>query len=74
MIPPVVRPSRTCSVPAAALLDGDCVDEAPGVVGVFDRPELGEAELADALASFTRPSVVLIDDAELLRDCGAGAN
>jgi len=55
-------------------LDGSRVDEAPGVVGVFDRPELGEAELADALASFTRPSVVLIDDAELLRDCGAGAN
>jgi S-DNA-T family DNA segregation ATPase FtsK/SpoIIIE len=44
---------------------------APGVLGVFDRPELAEAELAGALASFTGPGVVLIDDAELLRDCGA---
>jgi S-DNA-T family DNA segregation ATPase FtsK/SpoIIIE len=43
----------------------------PGVVGIFDQPELGEDELARALASFTRPGVVLIDDAELLRDCGA---
>ena len=44
---------------------------APGVMGLFDRPELGEAELAGALASFSRPGVVMIDDAELLRDCGA---
>ena len=43
----------------------------PGVLGVFDQPELGEAELAGALASFVGPGVVLIDDAELLRDCGA---
>jgi len=44
----------------------------PGVLGLFDRPELGEAELAGAHASFTGPrSVVLVDDAELLRDCGA---
>ena len=43
----------------------------PGVVAVFDRPELGEAELAGALAAFTGPGVVLVDDAELLRDCGA---
>jgi S-DNA-T family DNA segregation ATPase FtsK/SpoIIIE len=43
----------------------------PGVAGIFDQPELGEDELARALASFTRPGVVLIDDAELLRDCGA---
>ena len=43
----------------------------PGVAALFDRPELGEAELAGALASFSRPGVVLIDDAELLRDCGA---
>jgi S-DNA-T family DNA segregation ATPase FtsK/SpoIIIE len=42
-----------------------------GVLGLFDRPELGEAELAGALASFTGPGVVLVDDAELLRDCGA---
>ena len=43
----------------------------PGVLGLFDRPELGAAELAAALESFCRPGVVLIDDAELLRDCGA---
>jgi S-DNA-T family DNA segregation ATPase FtsK/SpoIIIE len=43
----------------------------PGVVRMFDQPELGETELAGALAAFTRPGVVLIDDAELLRDCGA---
>jgi len=43
----------------------------PGVMGMFDGAELGEAELATALASFRGPGVVLIDDAELLRDCGA---
>ena len=43
----------------------------PGVLGLFDRPELNEAELAAALGSFAGPGVVLIDDAELLRDCGA---
>ena len=43
----------------------------PGVLGLFDRSELSEAELAEALSSFRRPGVVLIDDAELLRDCGA---
>ena len=35
--------------------------------------DLGEPELAGSLASFARPGVVLIDDAELLRDCGAAA-
>jgi S-DNA-T family DNA segregation ATPase FtsK/SpoIIIE len=45
----------------------------PGVLGLFDGPELSEAELAEALSSFTRPGVVLIDDAELLRDCGAAS-
>lgn len=43
----------------------------PGVAGMFDQPELGENELAAALAALTRPGIVLIDDAELLRDCGA---
>jgi DNA segregation ATPase FtsK/SpoIIIE, S-DNA-T family len=43
----------------------------PGVLGLFDRPELGEAEFAGALAAFSGPGVVLVDDAELLRDCGA---
>ena len=45
----------------------------PGVLGMFDKSELGEAELAEALASFSRPGVVMIDDAELLRDCGAAS-
>jgi DNA segregation ATPase FtsK/SpoIIIE, S-DNA-T family len=45
----------------------------PGVVGMFDQPEFGEAEFVDAIASFNRPGVVLIDDAELLRDCGAAS-
>ncbi len=45
----------------------------PGVAGMFEQSELGEAELAEALASFRRPGVVLIDDAELLRDCGAAS-
>ncbi|HEY1667917.1 MAG TPA: FtsK/SpoIIIE domain-containing protein [Trebonia sp.] len=45
----------------------------PGVLGLFDGPELSEAELAEALSSFSRPGVVLIDDAELLRDCGAAS-
>jgi S-DNA-T family DNA segregation ATPase FtsK/SpoIIIE len=45
----------------------------PGVLGLFDGPELSEAEFAEALSSFRRPGVVLIDDAELLRDCGAAA-
>jgi S-DNA-T family DNA segregation ATPase FtsK/SpoIIIE len=45
----------------------------PGVLGLFDGPELSEADLAQALSSFSRPGVVLIDDAELLRDCGAAS-
>jgi DNA segregation ATPase FtsK/SpoIIIE, S-DNA-T family len=45
----------------------------PGVLGMFDQPELSEAELAGALALFNRPGVVLIDDAELLRDCSAAS-
>ncbi len=44
---------------------------ASGVAALFDQPELGETELNEALAGFSRPGVVLIDDAELLRDCGA---
>jgi S-DNA-T family DNA segregation ATPase FtsK/SpoIIIE len=45
----------------------------PGVIRSFDSPELGEEELAAALASLTGPGVVVIDDAELLRDCEASA-
>jgi S-DNA-T family DNA segregation ATPase FtsK/SpoIIIE len=46
---------------------------APGVLRLFDAPALGAEELAAALGSFTGPCVVLIDDAELLRDCDAGS-
>ena len=42
-----------------------------GVLRLFDTPELREDELAGALASFGGPGVVLIDDAEILRDCDA---
>ena len=45
----------------------------PGVLGLFDRPELGEEELAGTLVSFSGPGVVLIDDAEILRDCDAAS-
>ena len=41
------------------------------MLGLFDKPELSEAELTAALAAFNGPGVILIDDAELLRDCGA---
>ena len=61
------RAGRAAAIPAARARG------VPGVLGLFDRPELGEAELAEALASFRRPGVVLIDDAELLRDCGAAS-
>jgi S-DNA-T family DNA segregation ATPase FtsK/SpoIIIE len=45
---------------------------APGVLQSFDTPALGREELATALSSFSGPGVVLIDDAEMLRDCDAG--
>jgi S-DNA-T family DNA segregation ATPase FtsK/SpoIIIE len=46
---------------------------APGVVRVFDGPDLGAGEFAAALGDLTGPGVVMIDDAELHRDCDAGA-
>jgi S-DNA-T family DNA segregation ATPase FtsK/SpoIIIE len=46
---------------------------APGVLRLFDTPTLGAEELATALGSSRGPGVVLIDDAELLRDCDAGS-
>jgi S-DNA-T family DNA segregation ATPase FtsK/SpoIIIE len=45
--------------------------EAAGVVRVFTGSSLGEEELAGCLASLDGPGVVLVDDAELLRDCDA---
>jgi S-DNA-T family DNA segregation ATPase FtsK/SpoIIIE len=47
--------------------------EAAGVERVFMGDSLEEDELAAALASLDGPCVVLIDDAELLRDCDASA-
>jgi S-DNA-T family DNA segregation ATPase FtsK/SpoIIIE len=45
----------------------------PGVIAAFEGPELGAAELAGAVGSFTGPGVVIIDDAEQHRDCEAEA-
>ena len=45
--------------------------EAPGVLHVFTGDCLGEEELAACLAALDGPGVVLVDDAELLRDCDA---
>jgi S-DNA-T family DNA segregation ATPase FtsK/SpoIIIE len=38
----------------------------PGVICSFGAPDLGEDELAEALASLPGPGAVVIDDAELL--------
>ena len=46
---------------------------APGVVRLFDGPDLGAGEFAAAVGDLTGPGVVMIDDAELHRDCDAGA-
>jgi DNA segregation ATPase FtsK/SpoIIIE, S-DNA-T family len=44
----------------------------PGVSAMFsDGADLDEEELSAALSSVTGPAVVMIDDAELLRDCDA---
>jgi S-DNA-T family DNA segregation ATPase FtsK/SpoIIIE len=45
----------------------------PGVVQAFEGPELGAADFAAAVGSFTGPGVVIIDDAERHRDCAAEA-
>jgi S-DNA-T family DNA segregation ATPase FtsK/SpoIIIE len=44
----------------------------PGVVRSFEQSDLGEEELAGAIASLTAPAAVVIDDADLLADCEAG--
>ena len=44
----------------------------PGVAAAFAQPDLGEDELAAAIASLTAPGAVVIDDADLLADCEAG--
>jgi hypothetical protein len=35
----------------------------PGVLGFFDRPEMGEAELTGALASFSGPILTAMNQA-----------
>jgi len=51
--------------PLRSLSSGD------GVTAVFTSAELDADSLAAAVASFDGPGVVIIDDAELLRDCDA---
>ena len=43
-----------------------------GVARSFEQSDLGEDELAAAIASLTAPGAVVIDDADLLTDCEAG--
>ena len=48
------------------------LENAPGIAAVFSgRADLDEEELTAALSSVTGPAVVMIDDAELLRNCDA---
>lgn len=44
---------------------------APGVVRCFDGSDLDEEQFTEALADLGGPGVVMIDDAEILRDCDA---
>ena len=44
---------------------------AAGVLRSFEEPELPADELAAAVGGFSGPGVVIMDDAELLRDCDA---
>jgi S-DNA-T family DNA segregation ATPase FtsK/SpoIIIE len=41
----------------------------PGIIAVFDSADLPAENFAAALAAFTGPGVVLMDDAEMLKDC-----
>ncbi len=43
----------------------------PGVIRVFDGTGLAADDFAGVAAKFSGPGVVLIDDAEVLRECGA---
>jgi DNA segregation ATPase FtsK/SpoIIIE, S-DNA-T family len=48
------------------------LEHAPGVAALFaGEADLDEEELKAALSSVTEPAVVMIDDAELLRNCDA---
>ncbi|MDR0346512.1 MAG: type VII secretion protein EccCb [Nocardiopsaceae bacterium] len=43
----------------------------PGVVAAFESSDLPAENFAAAVGSFTGPGVVLMDDAEMLKDCSA---
>jgi DNA segregation ATPase FtsK/SpoIIIE, S-DNA-T family len=45
----------------------------PGIASSFEQSDLGTDELRVALAALAGPGVVVIDDADLLTDCEAGA-
>ncbi len=45
---------------------------APGVIGYFTGEEISEEEMREALERVSGPAVILVDDAELLRQCDAG--
>ena len=44
----------------------------PGVVASFESSELAAEDLTAALKRFSGPGVVVMDDAELLKECAAG--
>ena len=44
----------------------------PGVVASFESAAIPAADLSAAVDSFTGPGAVLIDDAEMTKDCEAG--
>jgi S-DNA-T family DNA segregation ATPase FtsK/SpoIIIE len=48
------------------------LDGRPGVAAVFTGSDLTAQELTTSLARLAGPAVVMIDDAEGVRDCGAG--
>jgi DNA segregation ATPase FtsK/SpoIIIE, S-DNA-T family len=44
----------------------------PGVVAAFEAADLSSADFTAAVDRFTGPGVVLMDDAEMLKDCQCG--
>ena len=46
---------------------------APGVVRLFEGTDLDEEQFAETLAEVSGPCVVVMDDAEVLRDCDASS-
>jgi hypothetical protein len=60
------RPGDLASAPPFRALDGR-----PGVAAVFTGRDLTAEELTTALSGLAGPAVIMIDDAEGVRDCGA---